>query len=311
MKIQSQIRYSVAAYSLAWLLGCCATPGFAQTTKPAPKETAPPKQAAPTRSESPYSLEIADGKFVRDEKKVDATLENVIDLLRDLAIQRTGEPPNIVLSPGLPRIQIGNLKLRANSLEQELEALRVASGYKFMWSTGDAGQGIDPTTGLPITQPRPADASSLYLLTEGPNAPDTKRQIEVFNLSGYFQSLGPPGDNKEREKLKEEHLERIMKIVTETVHVFNLGHATQVDRPDSQYYSGANLLVLIGEPEALEIAAKVIGALPGIHRAPDASRHGAGFGGGRAGAPPPAPGKSSEMTESQRMFYERYGVAPR
>ena len=55
----------------------------------------------------------------------------MVELLRE-----RHDGANLVLSPGLPRIKIMNLKLRATSLEQELEALRVASGNKFMWGDG-------------------------------------------------------------------------------------------------------------------------------------------------------------------------------
>jgi hypothetical protein len=36
--------------------------------------------------------------------------------------------------------------------------------------------------------------------------------------------------------------------------------------PSIRYHRGGNLAVVIGEPEAVSVAAKVIGALPGVRR---------------------------------------------
>src|SRR5215471_4419116 len=59
---------------------------------------------------------------------VEANLRNLVDVLRDLHPN-----VNIVMAPGVERVKIGNLKLHSTQLENELEALRVASGNRFVW----------------------------------------------------------------------------------------------------------------------------------------------------------------------------------
>jgi hypothetical protein len=56
-------------------------------------------------------------------------LGNVVDVLRDRYTNA-----NIVMSPGLAKLRISDLKLRAGHLADELEAIRVASGGKFEWT---------------------------------------------------------------------------------------------------------------------------------------------------------------------------------
>src|SRR5437016_1005463 len=119
-----------------------------------------------------YDLEIVDGVLTQSGRE--ATLDNVIDALRERYSKA-----NIVLSPGLKKVQILDLKLRTGSIWEELEAIRVASGGKFEWLgpnspvfsgertpnnpnnmspsafAGSASPGasgaVDPATGLPLS----------------------------------------------------------------------------------------------------------------------------------------------------------------
>jgi hypothetical protein len=114
------------------------------SAQPASNPTAPKK--------SPYLLEIEGGFLLSPTgNKVEASLENVVERLRELELLRNGDPANIVLSPDLPKIKIANLKLAATTLTQELEALRVASGERFTWSAGENPYAmVAPATGLPV-----------------------------------------------------------------------------------------------------------------------------------------------------------------
>src|SRR6266496_5889644 len=129
-----------------------------------------PREGAP----SPYALEIMDGKLALANLKgnvskrsgpgasnsVAATLSDIIDVLRDLHVDA-----NIAMSPELANVQIADLKLRATSLDEESEALRVASGNQFIWTRPGAAPvgAIDPTTGLPVAAV-PASEFTLYSL---------------------------------------------------------------------------------------------------------------------------------------------------
>ena len=88
--------------------------------------------AAPAPPETPksgpgWALEISNGLLRHDNTQVDATLENIINLLRETY------PANLAVAPGLSRVKVQDLKLSSFRWEQALEALRVASGGAFRW----------------------------------------------------------------------------------------------------------------------------------------------------------------------------------
>src|SRR5262249_28890699 len=88
-----------------------------------------------------YDLEISNGTLVLEGKKTEATLANVVEVLRARYQQA-----NIVIAPGLAQLKISDLKLRAGQLVDELEAVRVASGEKFevIGPRSGVGPPIDP-----------------------------------------------------------------------------------------------------------------------------------------------------------------------
>ena len=163
------------AATLAW---------FAQ---PVLAENKPPSPAGPTQSG--YDLEIQDGQLVSsgNERGLEATLGNVVDALRDRYTKA-----NLVVAPGLAKMKIADLKLRAGNLAEELEALRVASGLKFEWvGAGSAGpniapgagaQAVDPTTGQLIAIPTTETNAGLFVLREPTPTPETSRTVEAFNI---------------------------------------------------------------------------------------------------------------------------------
>lgn len=276
MKTNSRFTRSFVAVHVATALVLAAPPVFGQaaTRNKDAEQAAKQKLETSAASHSLFEIEIADGEFTLKGRKVDATLPNVIELLRE---RHAGA--NIVLSPGLPRIKIANLKLRATSIEQELEALRVASGNKFMWGNGNnPAPMIDPVTGLPGSSAWAASAAPatainpttglpvgpkdnqapLYILSEVPGGmTGPGRRVEVFNLTGYFNSFGD-ADEESSNKRVDESLEQIKKIVTTTLQTVDEDRNSVIG---FQFHAGANLLVVSGTPDALEVARKVVSAL--------------------------------------------------
>src|SRR5436190_5565196 len=109
---------------------------FASSLFQAPgQETKASRQTSEPSSETSlrgYDFEIINGVLTRGGStsgKPEATLGNVID-----AVRQRYPDANIVMSPGLARVKISDLKLRARSIWEELEAIRVASGGRFEWS---------------------------------------------------------------------------------------------------------------------------------------------------------------------------------
>lgn len=295
MNLNSLLKRSLAAALLAGLV-LAATVVCAQ---PDPKPSSPKK--------SHYSLEI-DGGFLMQSTgdKVEATLENVVERLRELEFGHH-RFPNVVLSPDLPTIKIANLKLANTSLTQGLEALRVASGERFTWSTGENPYAmVDPATGLPVNVP--AD-ETLYILRPAPEAGRSRLRVEAFSLAGYFESRKKGDDEEAYLKMIVEEVHQIMEIVLETMNLYtdlnrraSGGEAAFGKAPSFRFHRGANLLVVMGEPETVEMAAKVIGALPHVHRSGgDAT---SGFGGGMG-----VPGMTSPAAAAE-AFRSRYGIAP-
>jgi hypothetical protein len=268
-------------------------------------KTATPKKAALSAGPETegYDLWIAEEVFLYRGKKLEPTLGNVVDALRERYADA-----NIALAPGLAAVKISDLKLRAGQLSDELEAIRVASGSKFEWiAPGSAGPNlppgssvIDPATGLPSPSAESLNRG-LFILREAPPTPWTERTVEAFNLSGYIQWL----TNKDRTaaapdsraKAAEQSLHDVEKIVMETIETLKRGNLDSQDQPRFQFHSGANLLVTVGTRESVEIVRKVVNALPGQVEA--GSPNPGGFGG--VGGPTP--------NQAVNAFMQRYGLS--
>jgi len=251
-----------------------------------------------------YDLEINDGQLVGapKERGSEATLGNVVDSLRDRY-----KTFNIVLSPGLAKVKISDLKLRAGHLADELEAIRVASGLKFEWlGPGSAGpnlppgsstQTVDPTTGQLVATSPIETNTGLFILREPSPTAESARTVEAFNIGPYLQWLRTKQDPKEAQDRREqemakslEELERIVAITLES-----LKQGSSVEMPSIRYHRGANLLIVTGTSEAVEVARKVVNALPGQ----------AGQAAGETG--PSDPFGGSGMSPE---FAKRYGLLP-
>ncbi len=252
-----------------------------------------PEPASGEARSPAYDLEIKDGDVVSGgphARKATASLANVVDTVRDRY-----PDANIVIAPGLGNMSISDLKLRTSSISEELEAIRVASGGKFEWS-GAPGH-IDPATGLPTGS---SNNKGLFTLRE-PTAPENQRTVEAFNIGGYLQSAredeedstpGNPDQPRYKKKSKEfrdrradEMLQQLEKIIAETISEL---HPNTAEWPKFQFHRGANLLVIIGSRDALDVARKVVSALPGLAHLPE----------------------PQVSTSENERFRKRYGLIP-
>lgn len=217
---------------------------------------------------SGYDLVIAEGQLVNGPKgTVEATLANVADALREIH-----PGANLVLSPGLSKVRLADLKLRGSKLPDELEALRIASGEKFDWvGPGSPGpnmaspSAIDPATGLPQAGADPN--VGLFILREPMPTPQTHRMVEAFNLDPYLEWLRSKQDPKGpaqsgRDDQIQKSLEDIQTIVIETIDKLRQDRASSGDMPNFQFHRGANLLIVIGTTEAVDVARRIVMALP-------------------------------------------------
>jgi hypothetical protein len=222
--------------------------------------TSTPASAAASKApiDSRWDLNIVGGSLLRqDGENVQANLANIIDYLRD------SFPANIVLAPGVGQVMVGDLKLASFQWEPALDALKVASGNAFVWkrrSDPSAVGAVDPTTGLPALANAALSGESdgregLLMLTldDSGEVPGPRRVVEVFNLGGYLR-----GQDKDKQ---DKSLSEITRFIDETLSDFDRGQ----DRHSSlrfKFHSGASLLVVSGSPGEVEVARKVILALP-------------------------------------------------
>ncbi len=304
----------LAARTLAAMLTLLAA-GVSAQEPPAVHATPASESVSSGYDASVFDLLVVNGVLVRDGKKVEATLGNVVDVLR-----ARYPDANLVLSPGLAKLKIADLKLRGGQLRDELEAIRVASGAKFNWlAPGSDGPNqppapgqfqVDPVTGLRLPQP-PAGTGDdlnrgLFVLRDPPPKPEEQRIIEAFNLSGHLDWLWSQQEKqseKNREVISKQGMEQLLRILEGTIQWYGQSAqpaAKSLDFPGFQFHPGANMLIVIGTEDAVEIVRRVVSALPGQ---PDGEvRQHATRGFGRSGQPTPELGDT--------LFRQRYGLPP-
>jgi hypothetical protein len=249
---------------------------------------APPGTMANNPASSGYNLEVVDGKLILPAGKVEATLGNVIDALRDQYTEA-----NLVLAPGLAKLKVADLKLRAGRLMDELEGLRVATGGKFEIQ-GPNNPGpvqVDPTTGLPIGGT--TSNGGLFVLRDPRPTRPTERAVEAFNIGPYIDWLRH-NDGQKRDT-EDQALNQIGKIIQDSIEDFK-ADSGDADRPTWKYHPGATLLVVIGNIESVEIARKIVNALPGMSAIAANARAGYGLG--------------YSQNAAEDAFRARYGLAP-
>jgi hypothetical protein len=261
------------------ILSCRAIPAlslaaglFGSTATHLSAEKALQALAATTESKpAGYDLKIEEGQLIRAGTKVDATLANVVDALRDRYTEA-----NIIFSPGLAKLKVGDLKLRAGWLGEELQAVRVASGEKFEVETpgGPAPQQIDPTTSLPLAAARSINAG-LFVLRQSVPPAQRHRVVEAFNIGPYLDWLRlQPKDGNSKGKEDDYGPQELKMIIMDTIGGFTNDGDT-ADRPVFQYHPGASLLIVIGNTDAVEIARKIVNALPGMSSTGEAAKESA------------------------------------
>ena len=300
MKTPVSFRQSAAIGFLAACLSAGPLPLDAQE-KPSPNR--PGVAPGPASATAPeYTLEIVNGKLSLAQPKVlrtlskrsgtgeiasVATLISIVDILRDMHPEA-----NIAMSPEIANVKIADLKLRATSLDDELEALRVASGDKFIWLKLGTMAIVDPTTGQPIAQ-APSQTSLYSLMPNESKAAVTKHTVEVFNLGPYLQRKGTARDSSIKE------IEQIILATLRQIKGDDYGD----DAPTYQFHSGANLLIVIGRPEVLELARKVVSALD------EQASLGGGFVGVGAGpggfVPYPQYGRNMETSKARQKIVDK------
>jgi hypothetical protein len=127
--------------------------------------------------------------------------------------------------------------------------------------------------------------------------------VEAFNIGPYLTWLRlriQPNDEAQKRSTEDQALDEIGNIIQHTISDFK-GDSGDGDRPTWQYHRGATLLVVIGNIESVEIARKIVNALPGMSAVADNARA------RNYGVGPPSPDASA----TEDAFRKRYGLVPR
>jgi hypothetical protein len=245
MKTQIMFRRVLTVLSLAAALALTPAPVRAQTND-APQPGRDPRRAAPAQPAAPaeYDLDIANGTFRSGGRPQEqAMFGRTVQILRDKHPEA-----NIAMSPKLGGILIRDLKLRASDLDEELEALRVASEDQFVWNRRV------PINGPALYTLQPSE----HFVSE--SAAPRLTQVEVFNMTSYFaHQANAPTNDAALVEYKEKMIGDTRQIIIQTVQMAGAPHALI----DLQFHPGANLLVVGGTPDSIEIARKIINAMIG------------------------------------------------
>jgi len=176
------------------------------------------------------------------DSSVPATMDNLSKYLRAIDTNL-----NIVLSPDVGNITIPNLKLNTRNVIALHEAIAVASGNAIFDNSGSPGFGF-------VGSSENKTAPNLTFVSARSH---TRPSVEVFNLSGYIQSLGKVDD-----KVVVQKLDELKEIIAATVRDQN-NNDTSAELPNFKFHSGTKLFIVIGKPEAIEVTRKIINALSG------------------------------------------------
>jgi hypothetical protein len=155
---------------------------------------------------------------------------------------------NVILSPGTSDARISSLKLKTSSLGSIPDAISIASGGIVR---GSGAFGIGRRFGGPSG--RPGESSLTFTSRDSESHP----VVEVFNLNGYIQTLGKVNDDVVRQKL-----DQLQEMILSTLQDMRI-YQSASDAPNFKFHSGTKLLIVIGKPEAIEVARKIINALSG------------------------------------------------
>ncbi len=205
-----------------------------------------------------------------DRGSAPATMGHAVKALRALYPNAT-----FAIDPRVAEVPVTDLIIRADDPMTDLEALHTACGGRFSIVHRP---NIASASGV-------AEQNPLYSIVYN-NATDVKpstgedRQIECFSLSGYLHKekaldeantnsglgggmMGPNNTSRAVSGLQE--------IIQKSIADFD----PSISQPHFQFYSDADMLIVIGSGTGIDIAAKVIRALPGQQ-----VNNGNGWGGG-------------------------------
>jgi len=148
-------------------------------------------------------------------------------------LKKKNLPFDIILGPGVADVRISDLVMHSPEYEEWFVLNAIGA------SVGDDVE-TSRDSGMPMMKLRQSQQV---------------RQTQVFNLTNYLNPDGKADDKSVHEKLSS-----LIDVIQKTLS--DLDHNTPPNlQPNFQFHEGANLLVVIGPTDAIDVANQVVNAL--------------------------------------------------
>ena len=250
----------------------------------APAQTADPNQPpaaverVSSQPEGPqFDLEVSNGRFVLSPGQTNGPIATVGNLIK--RVQELDPNVNIILSPGVADVALTDFRLHAVTLPRVLTTLPGLTGNRVGLTESFAGRGRGGRGSL-------ASTGSVYMVGfvdanvfyggggGGVGFANTRpvRQVEVFNINNYLNTLKPPRPDPAsatERAVTMNGVQSIEELIAQTLgSLLNQSPLNAADRPDYFFHEGTGLFVVVGSPQAIDVASKIISALPGSRFSP-------------------------------------------
>ena len=180
-----------------------------------------------------------------------AKLGNAVKVLRELYPKAT-----FAMDPRVAAVPLADVMVRADDPTTDLEALRTTCGGRFEFRYQQ--KGLFTLEYTKYTDLNPSTGED--------------RSIECFNLTGYLErekAKSADGANKNKGQgggttaMSGELIGQVVGGLQEIIQKSIADFDPSIGQPHFQFYPDAQLLIVIGPERAIDVAAKVIHALPG------------------------------------------------
>lgn len=168
---------------------------------------------------------------------VPATIENLAKYLR-----AADRHVNIVVSPSAAEIQIKDLKLRGANVAEVMNVIFTA--------TDGVVNGVEALN---------LGGGNFNFAFQASPQQDSTRTVGVFDMSDFIfirTLTGHPSDELIQQKLDEPE-----ELIAQTLKMLHQGDAQAPPLPRYSFHRGTSLLIVVGTPEAVDVAGKIINAL--------------------------------------------------
>ena len=153
---------------------------------------------------------------------------------------------NLNVSPSAAEIEIKDLKLRGADIDEVLNAVSTATDGAVH---GKGGIDVDGRYHF------------AFEVFNGQVKPG--RTLEVFNMSGFIANVWVSVPIEKRDSATQSEFDAMESLIAETLDSLYPNDPQRAAHPEFKFHKGTKLLIVIGTPEAIDVARKVINAWPG------------------------------------------------